>query len=250
MFGKHLLVAGATAIAALTFASGASAGQCLGLDCPGTTQAFSAAQGPVTAVAKPQDLEKQRTSGFFDFGSNGPTRQRAIAYVVAPGEWGLAPDEIKQLPAADTVPASERAKNTIVFYGPRTLVSVPPVVMGSAAKKRDKKKSVKARAAAFSDCPSNYFCLFDSTNGNGARGQWASVGVWQNLSAFGWQGRARSMRNRRNAWSLLERVSGGRYCAVPNSQDGSLANNGYDQNTTRIYLSTATTKHAAWGCTN
>lgn len=191
--------------------------------------------------------------------SNGQSKQRAVAYVVAPGDWDAVPAEIKRLPAADRLTASERARNTTVIYGAKTLVTVPPAAATTAIasasratpnKKKKKKTSAIVGAAAFSDCPSGWFCLFDSENGTGARGQWSSTGYWQNLIDFGWQSRGSSMNNRRNAYTLLERYDGARYCAIPNSQDGSLSNNGFNNNTTRVYLSTSSTKQSAWGCSN
>jgi hypothetical protein len=179
-----------------------------------------------------------------------PIKLRAVAYVVAPGEWDAAPDEIKQLSAADAVNATERANNTIVFYGAQVVVSVPPSPTASAARKRSKKKSTKAHAASFSDCPSGWFCLFDDYNGTGAMGKWSDTGYWQNLANWNWDARGTSMNNRRNGYTLLERYDGAHYCAIPNSQDGSLENNGYNNNTLRVYLSTATTWHSGWNCTN
>lgn len=250
MFTRNVLAGIAVLATTAALTSSASADQCLGLDCPGVTPASSQAHALASAVETPQDLERATTSGFYDFGTNGPERQRAIAYVIAGGTWDSAPPEVQQLPAAQSIPAGERDKNTIVIYGPRTVVSVPPVSVASAARARAKRKPHKARAAAFSDCPSGWFCLFDNTNGTGARGQWSSTGYWQHLADFGWQSRGVSMNNRRNGWTLLQRYDGAHYCAVPNSQDGSLSNNGYYKNTTDVYLSTATTKHAAWNCTN
>lgn len=249
MLRKHLLTSAVAMAVASTLAPSVMAqeAECLGLDCPGVTPANSKSRGIVESVENPRSLESAKPSGFYDYGSRGTPKKRAIAYVVKPGEWDSVPREIKDLRAADFLSASERANNTTVFYGSGTITTVPPVKSSAASTK----KSRKARAAGWSACSySGSFCLFDDFNGNGARGQWFDTGYWQNLSAFGWQGRARSMWNRRNGWTLLERVSGGRYCAVPNSQDGSLANNGYDRNTTRVYLSTATIKQSAWGCTN
>lgn len=249
MFGRTLLVAGTVALAAASFASVASADQCLGLDCPGVTPPSSEAHDPsIPVVDQPRDLESKRASGFYDFGTKGAPETRAVAYVVAPGDWAATPSEIKQLPAAQTLTATERSRNTIVFYGPQAMTTVPPAT--ATAARYSKNKRPKARAAAFSDCPSGWFCLFDDYNGTGARGQWSSTGYWQNLIDFGWQSRGTSMNNRRNGWTLLERYDGARYCAIPNSQDGSLANNGFNNNTTRVYLSTSTTKQSAWNCSN
>lgn len=250
MLKKYLLTTAVAVVVVGALAPSAMAldDQCLGLDCPGVTPATSKSRGIVESVDDPRSLETQRPSGFYDFGTRGALKERAVAYVVKPGEWDAVPQEIKNLPAASFLSASEKANNTTVFYGPGTITTVPPLRASVASKS---KKSKKAKAASWSSCASaGSFCLFDDFNGNGARGQWFDTGYWQNLSATGWQGRARSMYNRRNGWTLLERVSGGRYCAVPNSQDGSLSNNGYDRNTTRVYLSTSTTKQSAWGCTN
>jgi Peptidase inhibitor family I36 len=258
MFTKLLLATGSAVVAMSGFASIANAQPCLGLDCPGVTPPSSASHGLVSAVEEPQDLESNYASGFYDFGSKGPEKTRAVAYVVAPGDWDSTPAEIKALPAAVSVPAAERARNTIVIYGAKVLVSVPPTATTTTASAAQvharqanrKKKSLRAGAAAFSDCPSGWFCLFDDLNGTGARGQWSSTGYWQNLSTYGWQARGSSMNNRRNAWTLLERYDGAHYCAIPNSQDGSLSNNGYNNNTTRVYLSVSTTKQSGWACTN
>lgn len=256
MFRKQVMSAAAVAVAVAVLAPAASADECLGLDCPGVTPLLSSAHGPVESKAA-RDLERERTSGFYDFGLQGPTKTRAVAYVVVPGEWGSMPDEIRQLPATGAVTPRERVENTIVFYGPGVVVSVPPAGRAVASRNASsKKKSRKARSAAFSDCVSGWFCLFDSENGQGAKGSWqTSIGSWQSLWDFGWGNRAESMNNRRNAWTLLSREPGGaggtRYCAQPNSQDGTFTNNGsYQNNAEGLYNSASSTFHSEWNCVN
>jgi hypothetical protein len=177
MFAKLLVATCSAVLAVSMFASIASAQSCLGVDCPGVTPPSSASHGLVAAVDKPQDLERDHASGFYDFGTAGPDKTRAVAYVVAPGDWGSTPAEIRALPAAVSLPAAERARNTIVIYGAKVLVSVPPaaarMTMAAAARvhakqAKRKKQALRAGAAAFSDCPSGWFCLFDDANGSGA----------------------------------------------------------------------------------
>jgi hypothetical protein len=249
---KHLLTLAATSVAALSFASTASADGCLGLECPGDTSAKAPAAAqiqPLVPIAEsPRALESVTTSGYYDFGTNGPTHARAVAYVAVPGEWESAPAEVKALPASQTLTAPERATNRIVVFGPRVLVTVASPTATAAAKKD--KTGPKARAAAAADCPSGYFCLFDGGTFTDGMGRWSDVGIWQNLSNWGWQGRGSSMVNRRNGYTLLERSDNARYCAIPNSEDANLGNNGYNNNTGRVYLSASTSRNSAWGCTN
>lgn len=238
---KRVTLLAASVLASAAFAPAAHAEQsCLGLDCPGVTPSTSGAHGPVPLASGPRDLASATASGFYDFGTNGPRKSRAVAFVATPGQWNAAPREIRSLPAAGYLTASDKANSTIVIYDAKTVTATPAAADSSFS---------SASVLSFS-CTVNTFCLYDQTGGNGSHGTWGSVGVWQNLSDFGWQGRGRSMNNVRGGYTLLERSASARYCAIPNSQDGSLANNGYDQNTGRVYLSSSATRQAAWNCTN
>jgi hypothetical protein len=227
-------------------------GACVGLDCPGILPATSAAHSlSLPSVAQPRDLETTRASGFYVVGAH---QQREVAYVAAPGRWAAAPAEIKQLPVGTALTPTEISSDAIVVYGPGSVVTVPPTAsaLSPAAVPSLAGPSVISPQSA-SSCPGGWFCLFDSTSFNGVMGKWQSTGSWQNLSATGWTNRARSMVNNRNAWTLLAKGDGGggaRYCAKPNSQDASLASNGFDQNTASLYNSTSQTKESAWNCSN
>jgi hypothetical protein len=256
--GLGVLVAMVAPAAALTGTASAATANCLGLDCPGVLSADSPGHSTsVPTVTNPRDLEHAPTSGFYEFGLNSPAHSRAVAYVSVPGQWAKAPADVKAV-VGSGITRNDVDENTIVVYGNGFLVSAPTTdtssggVAATVASARKHHHVVKAHAAGAHGCPDGYFCIYDSAWA-GARGQFASTSVWQDLSAWGWQNRAVAMVNARSGWSILSRNNGGggaRYCAQPNSEDSNLGNNGFGANTSSTYNSTSSTKHSEWGCSN
>lgn len=243
-----LTTVGALAVAAV-FSSSAHAAPCGSLACPGVLPAGSPAQSAVLPQmpAELKDLPSVGGSGFYTYNTPGLDGQREVAYVVKPGDWGKTPDEIKKLVVAPLLGA-EMTSKWLVFYGPGTMASGPWSGQATIARKISR-SGVTAHAAAASDCHSPYFCIFTDSGFNGYKCQWADTGVWQNMSG-NCNMSASSMVNTRGAWSLLKRTDGRNYCAVPGSQDSSLSNNGFNDNTYQTYNSTSTTKSTGWNCAN
>jgi hypothetical protein len=248
---KQLLTALGAIAAVTAISSSAQAAVCEGLACPGVLPASSSAHSPLLPAVAPQDLSRVRASGFYAYDTLGIDSQRAVAYVVAPGDWASAPQEIKQLPLADDLLPAEISSKWMVIYGPGAMASGPwgPGPNATAARKV-KHRRITAHAAAASDCVSPWFCTFNGGTFTGTKCQWQSTGVWQTLPAD-CIAQASSMVNRRNAWSLMKRNTDSRnYCAIPNTQDADLSNNGFNNNVYETYNSTSTTKLSAWNCTN
>ena len=249
-----LLALAAVSVVAVTTSALASTTStpCDGLACPGVLPASSSAYDPsIPSVSDPRDLSKQQTSGFYAYGD--AAGRRAVAYVVAPGSWATAPSEVKALPLANDLLPAEKTSKWVVIYGPGEMASGPWASTTSATiASVGKRKSAgpKAHTAAASDCVSPWFCVFTSTNFSGTKCQWQDTGIWQTMPTD-CINNAESMVNRRNGWSLLKRTSdNANYCAQPNSQDSTLSNNGFSNNTYETYNSTSTAKLAAWNCAN
>lgn len=254
MFKKRLLTALGAIVAAMTLAATAHAAPCEGLACPNVLPAGSVPQSTFlpTLPGGVKDLTKLSSSGYYTYNTPGVDSQRSVAYVVTPGTWVAAPAAIKQLPIGDHLLPAEVASKWLVIYGSGTMESGPwaPEPTASAAQKTKRAGGVKAFAAAASDCVSPYFCAFTNTSFGGNKCQWASTGVWQSMSGTSCYLNSESMVNTRSAWSLIKRNDGANYCAAPISQDASLSNNGFSNNSTDTYNSTATTKQSGWNCTN
>lgn len=58
-------------------------------------------------------------------------------------------------------------------------------------------------AFGISDCPSQYFCLWEHANFSGRRLQFASVGYWQSLQPYGFLDQASSFYNNRGNVSYI-----------------------------------------------
>lgn len=235
----------------MALAATASAKPCEGLACPGVLPAASAAHDPLLPTVPSADaLSKVRTSGFYAYNTTAVDGERAVAYVVTPGDWSSAPAEIKDLPLAADLLAAERTTKWMVIFGPGTMESGPWTPAVSAASARTAKHHAPtAVTAAASDCVSPWFCVFTDASFGGTKCQWQDTGVWQSMPSS-CNLAASSMVNRRGAWSLLKRTDGRNYCAVPNSQDSSLSNNGFNDNTYETYNSTSTTQQFGWNCAN
>lgn len=167
-----------------------------------------------------------------------------MGYVSDPGQWAQAPAAACEV-VDKLLTADDRANRTILVYGPGSVVTVPQETAVKASK-----KDPKATRLATDTCAGGAFCLCVDADYGGRKGTWADTSVWQTLSNWDFADKASSMSNNRGGWSLLENSTGGRYCAKPNSKDSTLVNNGYNNNTRRIYLSTATSKNSGWGCAN
>lgn len=233
-------------------ASGAQAASCeQGLACPGVLPNGSPAQSTfVPTLDSASDLGKVASSGYYAYnspgGASGIDSQRVVAYVIRPGDWSSAPGEVTTL--VDHLLPAEKTTKWVAIFGNGAMMSWPWTTQATAAR-LVAQSGIKAHAAAASDCVSPWFCVFTDSNFGGNMCQWQSTGVWQTMPSS-CNLAASSMVNRRGAWSLLKRTDGRNYCAVPNSQDAALSNNGFNDNTYETYNSTSTTKQSAWNCAN
>jgi hypothetical protein len=192
-------------------------------------------------------LEGVDASGFYRIAD-----EDVVVYAVAAGDWASAPAEIRQLPLGENLLASEKSSKWMVIYSGGAMMSGPwPAKASAAATGRRKRSGRRAHAAAASDCASPWFCVFNNTNFSGNKCQWMDTLMWQSMGGC-WHD-AESMVNRRNAWSLIRRDPDDRkYCAVPNSLDATLANNGFSNNASETYNSTHSggNKLPGWNCAN
>jgi|GEM_PF-2489100 len=80
--------------------------------------------------------------------------------------------------------------------------------------------------AAYSDCPNGWVCIWEHAYYEGQMLQFQDRGYWQNLSAYGFNDKTSSWRNRINQDArLAENTNGGgnRICMQPNSANPALA---------------------------
>ena len=238
---KSGIAIAATIAATAAFVPSASAAPCAGLDCPDALVTTAAAHGPL-AMLTPTEVESATTvSGFYDVGTKGEAGTRQVAYIAAAGQWSAAPAEIRKRFGAE-LSSADRSSRKVVVYGDGAIASFesPESALTTGGG--------TIAPMAYNDCPSGWFCIWDGGSGTGDRYQWQSVGVWQGMG--GAVNRASSMRNRRSGWSLLKRNDGRNYCARPVSQDDSLSNNGFNNNTASTYNSASETQSSGWNCAN
>jgi hypothetical protein len=213
-----------------------SRGNCIGLDCAGTSGApdVPEARRAVPAVADVDEL-LGRESGFYDIPAplyQGDIQPRAVVYYSDAGELGSMPASVRGLRAVRDVENAARPK----------LNSEPVVVVGPGAMLLGNRKATsarrgKARAAHGDDiegCPTMYFCVWAE---EGFGGPWdplygptyVSDGWWNWGSWF--NNTAESMVNHRdNGDSLLANGANGtgaRYCARQHSEDSTFSNNSF-----------------------
>lgn len=241
---RYGLATAATIAAAAAFVPTASAADCVGLDCPGVNLQSVEAHGALPALT-PAEVESTTASGFFDVGTKGEAGRRQVAYIASYGTWEAAPAEIRSK-FASALSANDMATRKIVIAGPGTIATyqAPKSALSATAAATAATSSL----AAYDGCNSGWFCVWDGGSGTGDRYQWADVGVWQGMG--GGVNRASSMKNRRTGWSLLKRNDGRNYCARPISEDSSLSNNGFNNNTASTYNSASDTQSGAWNCAN
>ena len=60
-----------------------------------------------------------------------------------------------------------------------------------------------------SECPSQYFCLWENINYGGTRVQFHDSGYWQSLAPYGFVGKASSFYNNRANSSYISETTGG-----------------------------------------
>ena len=241
-----LLVASGFSTAAAYETAPPNGPRCLGLTCaePGSENDVPEARRPVSWVSGPSQLERQKTAGFYEYGS-GTTLpdQRAVAYVAPLGEYEKMPQNVRDLPVivADEAEGGSFRKGTVVVFGPEAALFDARGATTAKAKRR-----IRARAAADAyGCSDLYFCLYAGFDWTGDRVQFGTVfkGTgWHALSDYGFNDRADSMRNRRNNDSLLREhypPSGDSYCADSNSVDSTFSNNAIGDNEASAFNNTA-----------
>jgi hypothetical protein len=79
--------------------------------------------------------------------------------------------------------------------------------------------------ASFSECPDGWVCIWEHSNYEGRMLQFQDRGYWQDLSAYNFNDKASSWRNRINQDARLSEHSGGGgalLCMQPNSSSSSM----------------------------
>lgn len=267
----------ATAAALTTLAPGTADAQqwwtpgCVGLECvaPGSPDDVPQARDFVPSVAGPEQLERQATAGFYEFGAGTDTGNRAVAYVVPLGQADKMPSSVRDLPEAVALAESgifHRA--TVVIFEPDTSLVIPNQTAWSAAVRRAEQPvedraatQTRARAAAedFYGCSDNHFCIYNLPD-------WGKtiVPFWpgylqlgpdhtgegfKRLGNYSFNDITSSMRNRRDRDSLLAEHwngstgTGTRYCADSHSSDGTLSNNAIGDNSASAFANVPDDAH-------
>jgi hypothetical protein len=242
------------AAAALTvFAPGVASAQgpwlpgCVGLTCvaPGSPDDVPQARNFVPSVAGPEQLQRQASAGFYEFGAGTDSGNRAVAYVVPFGQADRMPASVRDLPAAVALADAgifERA--TVVLFEPHTMLIVPNPSTGSVAgTSRGTRPRARAANVDSYGCIDNYFCLYSSDgfwwpNPQVQFGADHTGEGWKSLANYSFNDWTQSMRNRRDRDSLLARHSDGsgiRYCADSHSSDTTLSNNAIGNRTASAF---------------
>jgi len=207
-------VAWSSSVGAAYAAAGAG---CIGLTCsasagglPGHAQRTWSA----TPVLGPRALRLQRTAGFYEFGQGTTLGEKAVAYVIPPGQLDRAPAAIKALPVVRDMAPSDFATGTVIVVGTDVAAWIPASRVAGAA--------VRPRAHAADidpyGCPDQYFCVYENASFTGTRIQIHEISpnsVWTQLTDWAFNDKASSERNRRDrdSW-LAQDLSGGgtRHC--------------------------------------
>ena len=242
------LVGGATLVAVTSVNAGGAppdataGGACLGLACPDSDHPVPEAGGPIPSLSGPPQLKQQRQAGFYEYGLLNPLHgDRAVAYVVPPGQANRMPASVRELPIVRSL-ATETTyfeDGSTVFIVDRHIFGAIPSTTTTARATRFRRAGSRARrlrarsAHVVNNCPDNYFCIYDFENNTGER--WGLYGIgtgWISLSACcGFNDRAESAHNNRARDSLLNKhnppsdAPSDRYCSDSDSVDFSLDNN-------------------------
>lgn len=220
---------------------------CVGLACEpaSSPHAVPEAQGIAPRVAGPNELRQQRRPGFYEFGGGTLIGDTAVAYVVPMGRGDEAPPSVQLLPsyqALASINAFERG--TSVILGAGVSEFTPRASAAASRKLRSGKRSSRrraiARAAAYSDCPGGWFCIWEDRDYQDRMLKFQDTGYWQNLGNYGFNDNADSMANKRGGDSLLAEHTGGggdRYCYDSYSAASNLG--GFGDDASSVYLSTS-----------
>lgn len=100
---------------------------------------------------------------------------------------------------------------------------VPVSVAGKVTTYSDGNRVVEA--ASFNECPDGWVCLWEHSNYEGRMLQFQDRGFWQSLSAYNFNDKASSWRNRINQDARLSQHANGEgslLCMQPNSSSSSM----------------------------
>ncbi len=244
---KRLLAAG-TMFAALLLMPGPAVGgpatpitpstDCLGLSCagPGSRDHVPEARAEVPSIAGPEDLVRQPTAGFYEYGRGTTLAKRAVAYVVPPGQSDAMPASVLGLPevrALKRESPNDFDRGTVVIFGPDASL----LAEARAPAKNARVKGIFGRTAAVDSyqCSDSHFCLYTCMWWDLTYDCWkvqfsgAYNGTgWHRLGDYGFNDVASSQRNRRDRDGLLAQhwpAGGTQYCADSHSSDATLSNN-------------------------
>jgi hypothetical protein len=203
---------------------------CIGLTCSASAGGLAGhAQHTwsATTVLGPRALRAQRTAGFYEFGQGTRLAEKAIAYVIPPGQLDRAPAAIKALPVVRDTAPGDFATGTVIVVGTGVAAWVPADGIARATSRAAERPRARAADVDPYGCPDQYFCVYENASFTGTRVQIHAIssnGVWAQLTDFGFNDRASSQRNRRDrdSW-LAENISGGgeRHCYDSHSSDAS-----------------------------
>jgi hypothetical protein len=189
---------------------------CVGLAClpDGWPLDVPEAKRPsVPILDGPAGLPRQERPGFYAF--DAPTYPRqAVAYVTPVERLHEAPASVKSLPILDG--AHGLPGGTLVVFGPQVALFTPygayaaTEAQGSRtlSGKRDRHRRVRARIAAYGNCPGGKFCIWINADYSGGM-LYFTVTDWLNLEAFGFNDRASAFRVYKATDALLATSTGG-----------------------------------------
>lgn len=236
--------------------NGSQAEKCLGLGCAqqGTENDVPESRTPATAVAGPNELERQSRAGFYEYGrGTSLPDKRAVAYVSPQGQHASMPASVRDLPVVEALAHSGQLQaSTVVVFSPTAVlgVSIPTSAAGHRHRnhRHGHKHRPKARKSNHGSCIDRYFCMFDLHEFNHtlldcyAGCAWIQLGPsdaaegFKRLGNYGFNDRIDSVYNRRGNDSLLAKDwtgttgAGTRYCSDSHSSDTTLGNNALGNN--------------------
>jgi len=92
--------------------------------------------------------------------------------------------------------------------------------------------------ASFSECPDGWVCIWEHSNYEGRMLQFQDRGFWQDLSAYNFNDKASSWRNRINQDARLSQHAGGGgnlLCMQPNSSSSTMGGFNDEASSIRLY---------------
>ena len=129
------------------------------------------------------------------------------------------------------------ANGALAAEEPSAAAQAPEVVSSTATVTTYSDGNMVVEIAAFNDCPDGWVCIWEHSNYEGRMLQFQDRGFWQDLSAYNFNDKASSWRNRINQDARLSQHAGGGgnlLCMQPNSSSSTMG--GFNDEASSIRL--------------